>query len=180
MAKPGIAVTHQATVMYGRPALSMLPQLGRGGWMPRPRNDSVDSSRIRAPSWAVATTTSGASTFGSTSRKASRSGPAPSARAASTDSCSRTSSTEPRTVRACTAQLRSARTPSRVATLAPSTAMNPIASSSEGNASWMSAARITSASATRPPKPARRPRPTPTPPPSSSPAPATETETRAP
>jgi hypothetical protein len=62
----------------------MLPQLGAGGWMPSPRNDSPLSSRIALPTPSVVATTAGPIAFGSTCRASTRAELAPSAIAAGT------------------------------------------------------------------------------------------------
>ena len=43
MARPGKTESHQAISMLSFPAVRMFPQLGVGGWTPRPRNDRPDS-----------------------------------------------------------------------------------------------------------------------------------------
>ena len=68
--------------------------------MPSPRNDNEDSVRIAAPSWAVASTISGASVLGSTWRTAMRNSLMPTARAASTKGISRNASVLERMTRA--------------------------------------------------------------------------------
>ena len=39
--------------MYSRPWLSILPQLGVGGWTPSPRKPSDDSTMISSASWKL-------------------------------------------------------------------------------------------------------------------------------
>ena len=78
----------------------MFPQLGCGGWMPKPRNDSPLSRRIALPTPSVVATMAGPSALGSAWRQRTRYGRAPSAVAASTYGCTRTPSTSPRTSRA--------------------------------------------------------------------------------
>ncbi len=73
------------------------PQLGVGGWMPKPRNDSVLSTRIASATTSVAFTMIGPMQFGSTWRTMMRVFDAPIARAASTNSRSRRASVAPRT-----------------------------------------------------------------------------------
>src|SRR5262249_12947769 len=85
MATPGKITSHGAVRTYSAAdSDSMRPQEGCGSGMPRPRNDSEDSTRIAEPSCAVAGTISGASVLGSTWRTAMRNSLMPTARAAST------------------------------------------------------------------------------------------------
>src|SRR5947208_336098 len=46
MATPGASTSQGAMVMYWRPRLSRLPQLGAGGCVPSPRKDSAASTRM--------------------------------------------------------------------------------------------------------------------------------------
>src|SRR5690606_18151503 len=55
-AAPGKATIQGARSRYSRPTLMIDPQLGSGGRMPRPRNESPASNRIIRPNSAVATT----------------------------------------------------------------------------------------------------------------------------
>lgn len=79
---------------------SMRPHDGCGSGTPSPRKDSEASVRIAEPSWAVASTMSGASVFGRTWRTAMRSSLIPVARAASTKGSSRSASVLERITRA--------------------------------------------------------------------------------
>ena len=78
----------------------MLPHDGSGGTTPTPRNDSAASSRIALATISGAKTMIVDVRFGSSSPNIVRSGPAPWARAASTNSRSRSASTSPRIGRA--------------------------------------------------------------------------------
>src|SRR5207237_5417337 len=64
MARPGMADSHHALPTYSRPSLIIPPQLGVGGWTPRPRNDSDDSTMISSASWKLETTMAGPTTLG--------------------------------------------------------------------------------------------------------------------
>ena len=66
IARPGNTDSHGAVVIWSRASDSMLPQLGNGGRMPRPRNDSAASARIAPPMPSVAMTISGPRMLGST------------------------------------------------------------------------------------------------------------------
>ena len=72
-------LTSQGAALFSRP-----PQVGIGGWTPKPRKDRADSSMIDPPTARVADTTMGPSMFGRMWRRISRPGPAPRARAAVT------------------------------------------------------------------------------------------------
>ena len=100
---------------------------------------------------SVATTSHGVSTFGRMWRNRTRPSPPPSARAACTNSRSRSDSTAPRTTRAYTTHVDTPMTTMIVVRLGPSTPMTAMASRMNGNASWMSASRMRTSS-TRPPK----------------------------
>src|SRR5439155_222016 len=95
-AAPGKIATHGASSMYLRPVPSIVPQDGSGGWMPRPRKESVASARIAVESASVVCTIRGAMTFGSTCSDSTRVAPPPAARAASTYSRPTTARTGPR------------------------------------------------------------------------------------
>src|SRR5262249_5084001 len=58
IASPENVVIHGQHLMYCRPSLRMLPQLGVGGGIPRPRNDKLASVRMAVAMLSVATTTS--------------------------------------------------------------------------------------------------------------------------
>ena len=82
----------------------MLPQLAIGGWMPRPRNDSTLSNRMMLPIDSVVETMIGEATLGSRWTHMIRALPAPSARAAVTNSRVLSDSVAPRTSRATVVQ----------------------------------------------------------------------------
>src|SRR6185437_1513754 len=66
IATPGKIDSHGTVLIWSRASESMLPQLGKGGRMPRPRNDSAASERIAVPMPSVAITISGPRILGST------------------------------------------------------------------------------------------------------------------
>ena len=78
----------------------MFPSDTAGSWIPAPRNDSTASVRIATPTVSVKNTTMGPTAFGSMCRKMIRGADAPDARAASTNSFSRSERNSPRTIRA--------------------------------------------------------------------------------
>src|SRR5713226_11400 len=69
---PGNVEIHQAESRYSRPSCTMPPQDGVGGWMPRPRKESVASSTMARANSRVAITTIEESTLGSTWRSTTR------------------------------------------------------------------------------------------------------------
>jgi len=76
-----------------RAAPIIRPQDGAGGTTPSPRKDRPDSSTTAEAAARLNCTATGPATFGRIVRSMMRSGPAPSARIASTYSCERTDST---------------------------------------------------------------------------------------
>src|SRR5436309_8352131 len=78
----------------------MCPQGTVGGWIPKPRNDRVDSVMMARPTTSVALTTMGPMALGSMWRNMMRQLEAPVARAASTNSFSLSDMNTPRTTRA--------------------------------------------------------------------------------
>ena len=86
-----------AVAMRSTPSSIIVPQDGFGACTPAPRNDRADSSRIAFAISSVKKTTIVDERFGTTSVDMIRIGPAPWARAASTNSFSRSESTWPRT-----------------------------------------------------------------------------------
>src|SRR6185437_12331713 len=68
-ASPGARAAHGAITIASRPSAIMLPQLGFGGWMPRPRNESPLSSKMALPTPSVMATIAGPSALGSTWRQ---------------------------------------------------------------------------------------------------------------
>jgi hypothetical protein len=77
-----------------------VPSEGCVGGTPTPRNESEDSVMIAAPICSVAITSTGPRTLGSTCENMIESGCRPMTRAAWTYSLLRSTSVEPRTVRA--------------------------------------------------------------------------------
>ena len=96
----GKTVSQGASRSTSRPLSIMLPQVGVGSVMPRPRKLSIDSVRIAAGTRSVQRTMTGSMPFGSTWRSRMRPVLAPAARAASTYSRSRTASAAARVTRA--------------------------------------------------------------------------------
>src|SRR5262249_20687157 len=66
IASPGNTESQGAALIWSRASESMLPQLGKGGRMPSPRNDSAASARIAPPMPRVAITIKGPRMFGRT------------------------------------------------------------------------------------------------------------------
>src|SRR5215831_7905834 len=101
MAMPGKMTSHGAVRTYSAADCdNMRPQEGYGSGTPRPRNDSAASVSIVEPSWAVASTISGARVLGRMCRAAMRSSLMPTAFAASTKGSSRNASVLDRMTRA--------------------------------------------------------------------------------
>src|ERR1700694_1113072 len=101
MAKPGKITSQGAVRTYSAADPdSMRPRDGYGSGMPRPRNDSEASVRMVEPSWAVASTISGASVWGRMCRSAIRVSLMPIDLAASTNGSSRSASVLARMTRA--------------------------------------------------------------------------------
>ena len=98
--RPGTIVRCGAVESRSMPSASIVPQDGAGGCTPAPRNDSAASLRIAAATSSGKKTRIVEATFGSSSENMIRSGPAPWARAASTNSFSRRDRTWPRIGRA--------------------------------------------------------------------------------
>src|SRR2546426_12479479 len=86
IASPGKIAVHGAMFISAGASFSMFPQLGVGGWLPRPRNDSVDSAMIAPAMPSVAATMIGAIEVGRMRRTTITRSEAPLQRAASTDS----------------------------------------------------------------------------------------------
>src|SRR5215470_15863226 len=110
----------------------MLPQLGAGGGMPMPRNDSVASKLTAVGMYSVASTSTGPSRFGRMSMNMIRHGPAPSERADSMYSFSFSDSVWPRTILEMPAQEKKVITPITIARLGFSTAASASASTMKG------------------------------------------------
>ena len=102
---PGGTTSHQARTKYEAPFVSMLPQLGVGGTMPRPRKLRADSSRMIAPISIAARMKMRGRTFGRMCRNMIRRSRAPIVRADVTNSRSRRLSVWPRTNRQMPVQL---------------------------------------------------------------------------
>src|SRR6516165_500566 len=100
MARPGNVAIQGAVSINDRPVASIEPHSGVGGVAPRPRNDSPAVSTMVNPTVSVAKTMIGDRTLGRTWRPRMRTAPAPTAPAASTNSCPRMPRTAPRTRRA--------------------------------------------------------------------------------
>src|SRR5262249_55530090 len=66
-AVPGTRSGHGERNTCWRASRIISPQSAVGGWTPSPRNDRLAPARIANPTRIVASTTTGASTFGSTS-----------------------------------------------------------------------------------------------------------------
>jgi hypothetical protein len=139
----------------------MFPQLAVGGWMPRPRKDSVASKTTACGMYSVASTSTGASRFGRMSKNMMRNGPAPSDLAASMYSFSLMDRVWPRTIRAIPAQAKKEMTPMITVRLGPSTTASASASTTYGKASTASVNRASTVSTIPPKKPAISPMDTP-------------------
>jgi hypothetical protein len=81
-----------------------VPRLACGSWIPRPRKLRKLSNRMICGTVSVAYTTTGPITFGTTCRNRIRTGLAPAAAAASTNSRSRIAIACPRTILAIVSQ----------------------------------------------------------------------------
>src|SRR4051812_45380824 len=64
MASPGKTESHGAVVIWSRASDSMLPQLGKGGRIPRPRNERAASASTAPPMPSVPMTMIGPIMFG--------------------------------------------------------------------------------------------------------------------
>src|SRR6185503_11481002 len=95
IASPGNTDVHGACRSWykSRPSAIIEPQLGVGGWTPRPRNDSDDSAMMAPATPSVAAMTTGATTLGKIWLMSILTSPLPNARSACTNSSSRTTST---------------------------------------------------------------------------------------
>ena len=72
-ASPGHSTVHGATNMNSRlRPLSMAPQLGNGGWIPKPRKLRLASARMIAGMRSVSRITAGARTLGRMWRSSTR------------------------------------------------------------------------------------------------------------
>ncbi len=70
--------------MYPRPSDSIRPQLGSGGWVPRPMNDRAASARTANARLTEVCTMTGGAAFGRTCRNSNRRSEAPTDREART------------------------------------------------------------------------------------------------
>ncbi len=93
---PGTIARCGAVAIRSMPSSIIVPQEGLGGRTPAPRKESAASSRMALAIRSVKKTRIVDARFGTTSPNMIRSGPAPWARAASTNSFSRSESTCPR------------------------------------------------------------------------------------
>src|SRR2546428_7423421 len=100
MASPGKSDSQALAWVKEMLALRSQPQLGVGGWVPRPRKLRVASTMIDVAMPSVVVTMMGARQFGRTWRKRIQGSRTPRARQASTYSFSLMDSTLPRTRRA--------------------------------------------------------------------------------
>src|SRR6187399_1689084 len=110
----------------------MLPHDGVGGTTPSPRNDIVASKAMEEGINKVAYTIKVAATFGRISTNMIRRLPAPSERAARTNSCSRIESACALTTRPTDAQLKKAITTMLIVRLGPTTATSARAKTRKG------------------------------------------------
>src|ERR1700753_109815 len=121
---------HQAPYWYTFwAALIIWPQSAVGGGMPTPRKDRDASVTIDSGISRVEYTMIGAITFGRMSMNMIRHGPAPRARAASTNSRSLIDSTWPRTMRPTEAQPKKPMTMMTTVRAAPITVTSEMANS---------------------------------------------------
>src|SRR6185312_1902739 len=100
MHRPGKTAAHQAIDRLDWALASMLPHDAVGGWMPRPKNDKVDSVMMTPATSRVAWTTMGATALGKRCLKMILRSLLPNARAASANSLSRRLRNDARTKRA--------------------------------------------------------------------------------
>ena len=187
---PGKMVIHHSPLnSTSLPMRIKVPSDGEVGGTPTPRKDSVASVRMAAATWIVASTSTGPMTLGSTCLNMMRDGRTPMTRAACTYSRLRSTSVEPRTVRAyCTqpvSEMATMSTPKARVSCAlgkiarPTPSINS-ATNSDGNDNITSQMRMMTASTLPPAKPDSRPRATPTTIDSSTEARPTNSEIRAP
>ena len=130
---------------------SMAPQVGAGGGTPRPRKDRPDSARMTVPTRVVSSTMMGAITFGNMWCHRIRGAAAPMDCAACTYMCSRTDTTDERTMREPPMPSSSPRVPMICGMPGPSTDTTTIRTTRSGKLIQASTKRCTSRS-TLPPK----------------------------
>jgi len=97
---PGISATHHASAILPRPSEIIRPQVGVGGGMPAPRNDSEASAMITTPILSVTSTMKVLRTLGRMWVSMMRSVEQPRTFASATKSRCRKASTSPRMTRA--------------------------------------------------------------------------------
>ena len=136
----------------------MLPHAGVGGCTPNPRKLIAASATMKDENWRLATTMMEGATFGSTCRRRRRIRLIPSAAAACTKSRCLTDSTSPRTTRAYTTHPAAERLRMMFRSPSPTIALIVMASRMNGNESWTSAMRMSTAEGQRSTNPATRPR----------------------
>ena len=105
---PGQSASSGAFQISSCALVSMLPQLGIGGWMPRPKKLSTLSNLITSPTASAVATRIGEIVLGRTWNSITRQGGAPMATAARTKSRDLSDSVAARTSRATVVQLNSA------------------------------------------------------------------------
>ena len=152
------------------PTRIKVPRDGDVGGAPTPRKDSVASVMMAVATWMVASTSTGPITLGNTWRRMMRRGDTPVTRAACTYSLLRSTSVEPRTVRAYCTQpvsvMEMINTPKATESAALGNSARPTpairsATRMEGKDSITSQVRMMSASTLPPKKPASKPSDTP-------------------
>ena len=152
IATPGKTASHHLfATSVSRLSASILPHVGTSGGTPRPRKESAASDRMTLATLKDAITVNGARMFGRIVRKMMENVLSPMARAASTNSFSRSDKVSARTIRAYVTHCPTPSTRIRFHTPEPSTTRNMIASRMNGNASWMSPRRMIRSSS-QPPK----------------------------
>jgi len=140
---PGTIDVCGATLIYSRPSDSRLPQLGVGGWTPKPRNPKADS---RITAWAIpraAITINEGSVLGSTCLSMVYLAGAPILREASTNSFSFTTSVSPLTIRIKVGNWTNTITIMMLDNPGPIAAIRAIPKRIDGKAIMMSVLRIT-------------------------------------
>src|SRR5882757_609941 len=137
--------------------VSMFPQLGRGGWTPSPRNDRAASCRMQLATVRVKITTIWLSAAGRRCRVINQPRPAPTARAAWTNSRSRTVMTTPRTTRPVVGHTNTPRATISIHTLGPKMPASTMTTTMLGKDRKMSAVRMIIMSIQPPNVPAMEP-----------------------
>lgn len=128
---------------------SMVPRLGAGGWMPRPRKDSTASPRIAAGMATVACTRITEVALGRMCRASTQRSLAPSTTAAATKSSDLRRRVSERTTRITPGIWAMPMATAALPRLAPRMAANPTAMIRNGNASSRSVKREITASQAR-------------------------------